>query len=227
MTTVEEVTLWVHVVTGFLALFAGVGAFATKKGGRRHRLFGRTYVYTMAVVSGTALVLYPLGPNFSRLFLALVAVFSFYFAFSGYRALSRKRPADDPQTVDWLAVGLYGVASLGLVAMGGSLFAAGNGFATVLLVFGGIGVVFTVSDLRGFRRDTEPGEWVSAHVTRMGGAYVATVSAFSAVNMDFLPSVLPWLWPTLVGTPLLVYAVGRYERRFAPGKRESSGESAD
>ena len=73
MTTVEEVTLWVHVATGFLALAAGAGALATEKGGRRHRRFGRTYVYSMAVVSGTALVLYPLGPGFWRLFLALVA----------------------------------------------------------------------------------------------------------------------------------------------------------
>ena len=217
MTTVEEVTLWVHVATGFLALAAGAGALATEKGGRRHRRFGRTYVYSMAVVSGTALVLYPLGPGFWRLFLGLVAIFSFYFAFSGYRVLSRKRPADEPAVVDWGAVGLFGVASAGLVAMGGILLRSGNGFAPVLLVFGGIGVVFAGTDLRSFRGEIDPGAWVGQHVVRMGAGYIATVSAFSAVNFLFLPPVLRWLWPTLLGTPLLVYFRRKYESRFAPG----------
>jgi hypothetical protein len=34
------------------------------------------------------------------------------------------------------------------------------------------------------------------------------------VNFDFLPTAARWLWPTLLGSPLLAYAVGRYERRF-------------
>jgi uncharacterized membrane protein len=217
VTTVEEVTLWVHVATGFLALFAGAGALATEKGGRRHRQFGRAYLYSMAVVSVTALVLYPLGPNFWRLFLALVAVFSFYFAFSGYRVLSRKRPTDEPAPLDWGAVSLFGVASVGIVVLGVSLFASGNDFATVLLVFGGIGTAFAGSDLRGFRRESEAGEWVGQHVLRMGAGYIATVSAFSAVNFVFLPPVVRWLWPTILGTPLFVYLGRRYEKRFAPG----------
>lgn len=217
MTTVEEVTLWVHIATGFLALFAGLGALATKKGGQRHRRFGRGYLYSMAVVSVTALVLYPLGPNFWRLFLALVAVFSFYFAFSGYRVLSRKRPTDEPAPLDWGAVALFGVASVGIVVLGVSLFTSGNDFATVLLVFGGIGTVFAGLDLQGFRGESEAGEWVGQHVRRMGAGYIATVSAFSAVNFVFLPPVLRWLWPTLLGTPLFVYLGRRYEEKFSPG----------
>lgn len=217
MTTVEEVTLWIHIGTGFLALAAGAGALATKKGDQRHRRFGRAYVYSMAVVSATALVLYPLRPGFWRLFLGLVAIFSFYFAFSGYRVLSRKRPADEPAGVDWGAVGLFGLASGGLVVMGGSLSLSGSDFAPVLLVFGGIGVAFAGSDFRAFRQETVPGEWVGQHVVRMGAGYIATISAFSAVNFMFLPPVLRWLWPTLLGTPLLVYFQRKYEERFTPG----------
>ena len=47
--------------------------------------------------------------------LGFVAVFSFYFAFSGYRVLSRKRPADGPTAVDWAAVACLGLASLGIL----------------------------------------------------------------------------------------------------------------
>jgi uncharacterized membrane protein len=214
MTTAETVVLYGHIAAGVVALLAGFGAFATRKGGRRHRRFGRAYVSAMAVVSGSALALYPFEPGFLRLFLSLVAVFSFYFAFSGYRVLSRKRPADDPGTVDWAAVGLYGTASVGLVGLGAWRYVAGSGFAVVLLVFGGLGTLFTVQDVRTFRRETERGAWVGEHVVRMGAAYIATVSAVSAVNLLVLSPVLRWLWPTLVGVPTLIYLQRRYEARF-------------
>jgi uncharacterized membrane protein len=216
MSVVEEVTLGVHILTGFLALLAGLVAFATKKGGLRHRQAGKVFVGSMAVVSVTALALYPLEPNFWRLFLALVALFSFYFAFSGYRVLSRKRPAADPELVDWVGVGVMGVAGVGILAMGAAMALDGRGFAPVLLVFGGIGSVFAVSDARTFRLESDPGAWVGAHVTRMGAAYIAAVSAFSAVNFMSLPAVVRWLWPTILGVPLLVYFGRQYEEKFAP-----------
>ena len=166
MSTVETVTLWIHIAAGFAALFAGLGAFLTEKGGLRHRQLGTGYVYSMAVVSGTALVLLPLDPTFSRQFLALIAIFSFYFAFSGYRVLSRKRPAADPGTVDWAAVGLFGASGVGLLGMGLFQFLDGAGFATVLLVFGAIGTVFAGFDVRELRQGLDPGEWVAGHITR-------------------------------------------------------------
>jgi hypothetical protein len=50
----------------------------------------------------------------------------------------------------------------------------------------------------------------------MGGAYIAAVSAFSAVNFASLPGVARWLWPTLVGTPVLVYLARRYRPNRSP-----------
>jgi uncharacterized membrane protein len=214
--TPEELTLWAHIAAGFLALLAGAGAMATEKGGGRHRRTGRGFLYAMAAVSGASLALYAFGPGFWRLFLSCVAVFSFYFAFSGYRVLSRKRPADDPQTVDWAALGALALASVGMLVLGGQLYRDGASFATVILVFGAIGGAFSVGDLRGFRRSTERGAWVSQHVIRMGAAYIAAVSAFSAVNFLFLPAVVRWLWPTALGVPLLIYFGNKYEERFAP-----------
>jgi uncharacterized membrane protein len=214
--TPEELTLWAHTAAGFVALAAGVGALATEKGGRRHRRFGRVFLYAMAAVSATSLVLYAFAPVFWRLFLSCVAIFSFYFAFSGYRVLSRKRPADDPQTIDWAALGALAVASAGMLVLGGQLYRDGASFSTVILVFGAIGGVFSVGDLRGFRRSTDRGAWVGQHVIRMGAAYIAAVSAFSAVNVLFLPAVVRWLWPTALGVPLLIYFGNKYEERFAP-----------
>ncbi|WP_436932089.1 hypothetical protein [Halosimplex halobium] len=213
----EELTLWAHIAAGFVALFSGLGAFLTEKGGRRHRRLGRTYVYAMAFVSASALALFAFEATALRQFLALVAVFSFYFAFSGYRVLGRKRPADRAAAaVDWLAVGLVGAASVGLVGMGGLLALNGDSFAPVALVFGGIGAVFAGTDALKFRRERDRGAWVPEHVTRMGAAYIATVTAFATVNFGFLPSVVRWLGPTVVGTPVLIYLSATYKEQFAP-----------
>src|SRR4029434_2865808 len=64
-------------------------AMLTHKGGWRHRRCGKIYFWAMAGVALTAVVLSLYRPN---LFLLLLAVFSFYQAFSGYRVLSRKLP---------------------------------------------------------------------------------------------------------------------------------------
>jgi uncharacterized membrane protein len=217
VTLLWDATLWLHIATGFAALFAGLGALATRKGGRRHRLFGRGYVYSMAFVSASAVALYAIQPSFTRLLLGLVAVFSFYFAFSGYRVLARKRPRDAPDRLDWGAVALFAASSLVLAGFGATLYLDGASFGTVVLVFGGIGVVFGANDLRWLRRGPERGEWLGEHLTRMGAGYIATVSAFSAVNFQFLPFVPRWLWPTLLGTPLLFYFRGKYEDEFGVG----------
>lgn len=210
----EAITLRVHIAFGFVALFAGVGAIATRKGGRRHRRAGRTYVYAMAGVTATALGLFAFEQSTARQFLALVAVFSFYFAFAGYRTLSRKRPGDEPTAVDWVALGCLALAGLGILAFGARFWLAGNDFAPVLLVFGAIATVVAANDGRTFSGRREGGTWLGEHVFRMGAGYIATVTAFSSVNFLFLPLVARWLWPTIVGVPAIAWAIRHYEAAF-------------
>lgn len=183
MTTLEAWTLRLHVAAGVVALAAGLGALATTKGGLRHRRAGTVFVGAMGVVVGTVFPLLAFDPTPFRAFLALVAVFSGYLAFSGYRVLSRKRPADDPRTVDWVAAGSVLVACLGLGGLGVARLAGGDSFGVVMAVFGGIGLAFGVADIRTFRADGGSPAWLVTHLQRMLAAYVATVSAVSAVNL--------------------------------------------
>src|SRR4030095_4281354 len=91
-----------HIAAGTVALFVAPAAMLTVKGGRAHRRWGKIYFWTMAVVAATAVALSLWRP---RIFLTLLAVFSFYMAFSGYRALGRKRPVQGqgPRPIDWAA----------------------------------------------------------------------------------------------------------------------------
>jgi uncharacterized membrane protein len=209
MATVEGLVLWAHVAAGVVALLAGGVALATEKGGRRHRRAGRVYVASMAVVVATVGPLFAFEQSFFRTFLVLVAVFSGYFAFSGYRALATKRPSDDPALVDWGAAVAVVAASLALGAWGVTVVAGGDSFGVVMAVFGAIGVLVGGSDLRSFRGGGDD-PWLVNHLSRMVAAYIATVTAVSVVNLDAAPVVVAWLWPTAVGVPLIVYWQATY-----------------
>jgi len=78
-----------------------------------------------------------------------------------------------------------------------------------MFVFGGIGVAFGTIDIRLFRTSNTE-EWMVNHLQRMIGAFIATVSAVSAVNLTPVMGVAAWLWPTAVGVPLIYYWSKKY-----------------
>lgn len=212
MSTVEAWTMGAHVAAGVVAVLAGVAALITGKGGRRHRTAGKVFVASMAVVVGTVVPLLVIAPSSMRAFLGLVAVFSGYLAFSGYRVLSRKRPADGAAFVDWIAAGGVVLACLGLGCWGVVQLAAGEVFGVVMVVFGAIGLGFGLGDLRTFRTTPAETAWMVTHLQRMVAAFIATVSAVSAVNLTPYLGVAAWLWPTALGVPLIAYWSRKYER---------------
>lgn len=213
MNTFFDITLGLHVLCGMVALVVAPGAMLTRKGGTWHRRWGRIYFGSMAVVALTAVVLSLMR---SGLFLLLVAIFSFYLALTGVRALRRKRPDIRANAWDWSAAGLTFAGSLGLIAYGAWGLMAGDGFGVVALVFGGLGGGLAGGDLWRFRHPPEaPRAWFFLHMTRMLAAYIATVSAFSAVNFMFLPPVVRWLWPTVIGTMGIAIWVRHYRKRLA------------
>jgi hypothetical protein len=70
-----------------------------------------------------------------------------------------------------------------------------------------------------FKRTHGKDEWFFDHFTGMIAGYIATVSAFSAVNLEMLPTLVKWLWPTALGTPVIFLLVRYYRRKFAKGAR--------
>lgn len=73
---------------------------------------------------------------------------------------------------------------------------------------------------RFYKRSHEKHEWLFAHMTGFLGGYIATVSAFSAVNMEFIKPVwLQWLWPTILGAPLIALWSSYYRKKFTRGRR--------
>jgi hypothetical protein len=212
----------IHIAAGTIALVLAPLAMLTVKGGRAHRRWGKIYFWAMAVVAATAVVMALWRP---QIFLALLAVFSFYMAFAGYRTLSRKRPAqgEGPTALDWTAA-LATFAVSGAMAVLGLIrpSAAWERLGIVPVVFGVLGMILAGLDIGRFLRPpADRNAWWFAHMGGMLGSYIATVSAFSVVNFTFLPTAIRWLWPTVIGTPLIALWVTYYRIRFrrAPAAR--------
>lgn len=204
MPTVGAWSLWLHIVAGTVAVLAGFGALVTTKGGWRHRQAGKLFLVAMAVVVMTVLVLAGLDPTQFRVVLTLVAVFSGYLAFSGYRVIARKRSASSAGLVDWSAAGTVILACLVLGGWGLTRLLDGGTFGIVLAVFGAIGIGFGLMDVRSFRGGGSA-NWMVSHLQRMGGAFIATVSAVSAVNLTPVLGIGAWLLPNVLGVPLIAY----------------------
>jgi hypothetical protein len=205
----------VHIACGFAAFFIAPAVLAMVKGGTQHRRWGKVYFWLMAAVAATALALAFYRPV---AFLALVAVFSFYMAFSGYRVLSRKRPdqGEPAALIDWVGAALMLGSGVLLVTLG--VFQPTPVWAkmsSVAIGFGIIGIFFGVRDVWSFVQTPQDRHfWWYNHMGGMIGSYIAAVSAFSAVNFSFLPTGVRWLWPSAIGIPVILVWIRYYRRKF-------------
>jgi len=200
-----------HILCGTVALFVAPAAMLTAKGQQAHRRWGKIYFWAMAALTMSAMLMTLFRPV---LFLALVAVFSFYFAFRGYRSVKRKN--QQPSFFDWAAAWIALAGSLGLVVLG--VFPLKAGFLpapVVSLAFGLFGASISGIDIyRFYRPPRDPRTWWYSHMGGMLGSYIAVVSAFSVVNFQFLPVALRWLWPSAVGIPGIFLWISYYRTQF-------------
>jgi hypothetical protein len=201
-------------------------ALATAKGGKVHRRWGKIYFWAMAGVAATALILSFALPVF---FLAMVAVFSFYAAFAAYRILFLKQMYTGmrPKALDWLAAVFTVLSSLLLFLLGflkpalmgvGLIRVEGHSVSIVSIVFGIIGMRLGLGSIVGFMKPPEEKMfWWFGHMQGMIGSYIAAMTAFSAVNLSrwFGAAWWVWLWPTILGIPVIVIWTAYYKKKFS------------
>ena len=208
METLFKVLLILHIVGGTVGLLTGTINLIRKKGDAPHKLIGKFFAYGMLVAGLSSLLLSTLHPNY---FLFIVGVFTIYLTATGYRYLYLKQLAKDqkPGVLDWsISVGMV-VAGIVFFIFGSRLLITSNTFGIVLLVFGGLGLRLVKTDYDNYKGKIKvKNYWLLAHLQRMTGAYIASATAFLAVNAKYspidLPSFVIWLLPTAILTPLII-----------------------
>ncbi|WP_158751819.1 DUF2306 domain-containing protein [Acidobacterium sp. S8] len=211
--------LAVHITAGASAFLLAPLALLTAKGGKAHRRWGVIYFWAMAVVAVTALVMAFYRPV---LFLGLVAIFSFYSAFVGYRVLGQKAAYKGEKTVttlDWLALVVTFIASFALAFFGAVKPALVQHLGIPAIVFGALGMWIAGTTAWKFtHRPKEKMFWWYAHISGMLGSYIAAWTAFSVVTIGPLLHGAWWIWvvPTGIGVPAIVMTRAYYQKKFTP-----------
>jgi uncharacterized membrane protein len=213
-----KVFLTIHIAAGAGAFLIAPIVLVTVKGGKQHKRWGKVYLWCMGIVAATAL---PMAIYFPTLFLALVAVFSFYAAFAGYRVLRLKDLArgGSAEPIDWIAGVVTFCSSALLVWLSRFRPEEIQVIGVVGVVFGLIGMSISSSQMITFvRKPKEKMFWWYSHLGNFIGSYIAAWSAFSAVTLTRVVGNhwYVWLWPSIVGVPAIVLTTAYYHRKFAP-----------
>lgn len=198
---IETALLYLHILAGSTALLAAVIPVVTKKGGTHHVRAGRVYALAMTIVFVTALPLAILGDD---IFLLIIAFFSFYLVFAGWRFA--RNNSGKPLWVDWTAVSVMAATGLSMWIYGAIIGLSGDSQWVVLVVFGSIAVALSVGDAQYHRNWSESAaQRIQRHLTNMLAGTIATITAVAVVNLDFEPAWIIWIAPTVLITPLIVW----------------------
>lgn len=214
-----KIFLALHIMGGATGLIAGTINLLRVKGDRLHRRAGTAFMYGMYTAAGCALVLSVIHPN---AFLFIVGVFTIYMTATGKRYLLFKQKAIEPGIIDWLLALVMGLTSLAFIVLGLFKLTEGQSFGIVYFVFGLLGARFVRTDIINYKgRSTVKNYWLTTHLQRMMGSYIAAITAFLVVNvpssaLPAVPHFVFWLLPTAIVVPLIISWTRKYKLEAVP-----------
>ncbi len=196
--------MYIHVVLGTAGLTTGTFILIKKKGDVLHKKVGMVFYYTLMSSALIALFLSVIPPNY---FLFIIGIFTFYLITTGRRFLSSKKLLylQKSKAIDWILTGNMLLFSIAFIVLGTYYLFNHRMFAVVLLVFGFFSSLSVMRDISNYRgKATEQNYWLLAHLQRMTGAYIASLTAFCVTSITFLLGVIVWLLPSVIAVPLVI-----------------------
>ena len=203
-----KILLTLHIIGGSISLLLGLYLMFAKKGNSRHKKIGKIYFFAMLTASIAAIPMSYLHPNY---FLFLISVFTIYMLLTGIRYLTKKS-ISNVNTVDWVLTLIMLLFAVAFIVFGIFNIRNGNYFGTVFIVFGSIGLLFSYQDFINFKGLSKiKNYFLTTHLQRLTGSYIASTTAFLVVNNKILPSILAWLLPTILLAPLIIIWTRKYK----------------
>lgn len=195
------ILLSIHILAGSVALLSAALALSTEKGKKFHVLIGKAYFWSMVIIFLTAL---PMSIITGNVFLFLIAIFSFYLAFSGMRFAKNRTGV--PTRVDLIAVNFMFLSGVGMWILAIIFFIDNNSQFITLTVFGFLALFLGYGDFQTFKDQTAIGkERIAKHLTNKMGATIAVVTAVLVVNPPTNPEWVWWILPTALITPVIFW----------------------
>jgi len=195
------ILLSIHILAGSVALLSAASALLTEKGKKFHVLIGKAYFWSMVIIFLTAI---PMSIITGNVFLFLIAIFSFYLAFSGMRFAKNRTGV--PTRVDLIAVNFMLLSGIGMWILAIIFFIDNDSQFITLIVFGFLALFLGYGDFQTFKNQTAIGkERIAKHLTNMMGGTIAVVTAVLVVNPPSNPEWVWWILPTVLITPIIFW----------------------
>lgn len=212
MNTIFNVFLILHIVGGSVGLLTGMLNILRKKGDKNHKLFGKIFLISMLTAGISSLILASIHSNY---FLFMVGVFTLYMVGSGQLNLNRHNNTTYKR-LERTITSLMLLAGILFVGIGVLILTKTNLFGIVFITFGCLGLFFVRQDFKNYKEKSPiKNYWLVAHLQRMTGGFIAALTAFLVVNEKYfpeqIPSILYWLLPTIVLTPLIIKWSRKYQ----------------
>ena len=215
METIFRIFLIIHIIGGSLGLLTGILNIIAKKGNSRHRIVGKIFFFSMLTTGLSSLILSTINPS---LFMFMVGIFTVYMVVTGNRYLHLKMLNENqkPKIIDWSLTIAMMLAGILFISLGIWSLLKSNLFGLVFITFGSIGLLFVRHDIKNYKGKSHLlNYWLSEHLQRMIGAFIASTTAFLVINAKYFPEYIPlilyWLLPTIIFTPLIIKWANKYE----------------
>jgi uncharacterized membrane protein len=199
--------LILHIVGGFIGLLTGFVNLVRKKGDKQHKAIGKLFFLAMLTTGFSSLVISTIHPNH---FLFIVGIFTLYLVGTGNRYIYLKMHDNDakPKPIDYMIT--YTMLFVGILFVGFGILnlIRSNSMGMALIVFGMIGLLLVKTDFTNYKGDSPiKNFWLTAHIQRMTAGFIAASTAFLVVNSKYFPEQIPsvvfWLLPTMLLSPLI------------------------
>ncbi|MBI1185121.1 hypothetical protein GC194_12670 [bacterium] len=190
----HQILVLAHVLVGSLALLAGALAGFLPKGSSKHKSWGKVFFIAMSMAAILAIIITTIKPNF---FLQAIALITLYMLMMGFGAFRQHVYLRYLPVLGWLVA----------VYMFYAAFSHYSGFLLIAFIFGLGQAYMSLQDFFWPIKNK-----VVLHASRMGGAYMASVTALFVNVVHFLPWYVAWFAPSIIGTVLLTRGIRRYLR---------------
>lgn len=206
-----KIFLTLHIIGGTLGLLAGTYIMFAKKGDKLHKLIGKIFAISML---GAGVCSFVLATLHRSEFLFAVGIFTIYLASTGWRYLYLKNiiKGQKPIIIDWILMGFMLLGSIAFIVMGVWSILEKNYFGIIIVTFAWRGITYVIQDYNIYQGKIElKNYWLIAHLQRMTGAYIASLTAFAVVNAPDRISFIPWLLPAAIFVPLIIKWTRKYK----------------
>jgi len=203
----------VHSVFGTFVFIIALLQLILKRGGKLHRILGRTYLFSWLGLLLT-------GAYIGGLLFIILGIFGFYYVLTGARfAMLKGKPIQLFDKGIMILGGLFALSLLGYAAK--ILMSNNQNFGIISLVFGLLFGMSTSQDIAKYilnkplsKKDFGQMDWFFNHSSRMIISYIAALSAFASIQNVFGNTTVNFLAPVVLGTAYMIYTEKKYIKEF-------------